>query len=234
LEKLNSIYWQYLEGFNEQVMKDHGLSRNQRFEKEKPLLKPLPASPYELALWKTSKVHPDCHIQVEMNFYSVPYAQVGKTVRVKIGNLVEIFTEDGEMLTAHKRLCGKHKYSTYQEHYPELQLAVARFDIHHARSKAKKIGIQTEKVVEELLNNSHPYKYLRRIQGILRLVESGNVNSNSMEFACEQALMCKNLRLASIKSTAQYHQLNGAKPTLTTPKRDLKEVHLRQPTLWEE
>jgi transposase len=229
LDKLNSFFWEYLEGLNEQVMKDHGLSRNERFEKEKKLLLSLPTTRFELVTWKTCKVHPDCHIQVEKNFYSVPYIFVGKSVRVKIGNLVEVFDEEGtEVLAAHSRLDGKHRYSTRNEHYPEPQLAVARFEIHHAKSKAKKIGSNTEELVDSLLNISHPYKYLRRIQGILRLVESGSIAKLSMEFACEQALIHRKLRLDFIRSTAHYHQLNGARPTLSTPIRNPNEIHVRQ------
>jgi transposase len=228
LSKLNYHFWDYLEALNNQVMKDYGLSRNERFEKEKPLLKPLPATRYEIGIWKSAKVHPDCHIQIERNFYSVPYTNVGKVVRVRIGHIIEVFSEDGELLTAHQKLNGKHQYGTHDVHYPEPKLAVARFEIHHAKSKAKKIGTHTEKLVEHLLNISHPYRYLRRIQGILRLIDSGSIVATSLEFACEQGLVNNKLRLQFIKDCAEFHQLNGARPILTTPKRDIREVHLRQ------
>jgi hypothetical protein len=38
-------------------------SRDERFENEKALLKPLPQSPYEISEWRSAKVHPDGHIQ---------------------------------------------------------------------------------------------------------------------------------------------------------------------------
>ena len=52
-------------------MKDYGVSCNQSFEQEKKQLKGPPPSPFELSEWRQAKVHPDCHIQVEKNFYSV-------------------------------------------------------------------------------------------------------------------------------------------------------------------
>ncbi len=62
-----------MERLNHQVMKDYGVSRAQRFEKEKEALKPLPLSRFEISEWRSAKVHPDCHIQVDKNFYSAPF-----------------------------------------------------------------------------------------------------------------------------------------------------------------
>ena len=65
-------------------MKDYGVSRNQRFEEEKKQLKAQPPRlPFEISEWRQAKVHPDCHIQVEKNFYSVPFVYVGQRVRVQ-------------------------------------------------------------------------------------------------------------------------------------------------------
>jgi hypothetical protein len=38
-------------------------------------------SRFEISEWCSCKVHPDCHIQVEKNFHSVPFLAVGTTVR---------------------------------------------------------------------------------------------------------------------------------------------------------
>jgi len=72
-------------------------NRAQRFEEEKKQLKVLPPSPFELSEWRAAKVHPDCHIQVEKNFYSVPFVYVGQNVRVRLTDkLVEVFNEDSQ------------------------------------------------------------------------------------------------------------------------------------------
>ena len=73
LSELNACFRDYLKRLNHSVMKDYGISRAQRFEEEKKVLKPLPPSRFEMSEWHSAKVHPDCHIQVEKNFYSLPF-----------------------------------------------------------------------------------------------------------------------------------------------------------------
>ena len=172
LEELNQTLRDYLHRLNREVMKDYGVSREKRFEEEKKQLKALPLSPFELSEWRQAKVHPDCHIQVEKNFYSVPFVYVGHKVRVRLTEkMVEVFSEDSQPLTAHTRLMGIGQFSTYDFHYPEKKLAVARFEIHHALAQAKKLGPHVEKLVGELLSGQHPLRHLRRVQGILRLAK---------------------------------------------------------------
>ena len=147
LQELNQTLRDYLQRLNGAVMKDYGVSRNQRFEEEKKQLKALPPSRFEISEWRAAKVHPDCHIQVEKNFYSVPFVYVGQKVRVRLTEkMVEVFSEDSQPLTAHTRLRGIGQFSTYDFHYPEKKLAVARFEVHHALAQAKKLGPQMVKL----------------------------------------------------------------------------------------
>jgi transposase len=167
LEELNEALRQYLERLNHQLMKDYGVCRAQRFEEEKKHLKALPSSRFEISEWRTAKVHPDCHIQVEKNFYSVPFLYVGQKVRVRLTDkMVEVFSEDSQPISAHSRLTGIGKFSTYDSHYPEKKLSVARFEVHHAKEQAKKLGAHVEQLVEKLLSTDYPLRHLRRVQGL--------------------------------------------------------------------
>ena len=124
LAELNQTLRQYLERLNHQVMKDYGVSRAERFEEEKKHLKPLVSTRFELSQWRGAKVHPDCHIQVEKNFYSVPFVYVGQQLRVRLTEkMVEVFSEDSQSVSAHGRLTGVGKFSTYDSHYPEQNSA---------------------------------------------------------------------------------------------------------------
>ncbi|MGE5581422.1 MAG: Mu transposase domain-containing protein, partial [Bacillota bacterium] len=59
---------------------------------EKPMLKALPASAYEFAIWKRVKVNIDYHIEFEKNFYSVPYQLVKQDVEIRVtAKVVEVF-----------------------------------------------------------------------------------------------------------------------------------------------
>ena len=221
---LNQALREYLAELNSSVMKDYGVSRCDRFEKEQEHLQALPVSAFVFTEWKSSKVHPDCHIQVGKNFYSVPHAFVGRTVRVRLSaRLVEIFTDDAEPITAHARITGEHRYSTDLRHYPEAKLATASFGIHQAQAQAKRVGPETEKLIEHLFALSHPLKYLRRVQGILRLAEKKRVSIKALEYACKIALTLKNTRFAIIEAIATHHDKNGPRPVnlqTTLPKRE--------------
>ena len=62
LGKLNLALWDFLDRLNGQKMKDHGVSRKERFEIEKAKLLPLPHEKFEIPEVKEATVHPDCHI----------------------------------------------------------------------------------------------------------------------------------------------------------------------------
>lgn len=227
IAELNQTFWTYLKKLNHQTMKDHGISRAARFETEKPLLKAIPTNAYELCEWKECKVHADCHVQIENRFYSVPFAYVGRVVKARLTTrLVEIFNEDREPLAVHMRLNGKVRVSTQEDHYPEKKLSLTKFEVRHAKNEATRIGPKTKAVIDELLDQEYPLRYLRRVQGILRLVQSGQVSRESLEYACMQGLTFRKLHYDYIKSTAKFYQINGNRPVAVAPLREPTEVHL--------
>ncbi len=229
LPELNQTLRDYLERLNHEVMKDYGVSRSQRFAEEKKQLKPMPLTAFELSEWRQAKVHPDCHLQVEKNFYSVPFVYVGQKVRVRLTDkIVEVFSEDSQPLTAHTRLRGIGQFSTYDFHYPEKKLSVVRFEVCHAQQQAKLLGPHVEQLVEQLFSGSHPLRHLRRVQGILRLAKRYPITPEALDHACQRALTFNKTRLAYIKDCARYFVAHGHRPTLLTPKRKADTVHLHQ------
>jgi transposase len=229
LEELNQALREYLGRLNREVMKDYGVSRAQRFAEEKKHLKPFPTSPFEMSEWRAAKVHPDCHIQVEKNFYSVPFVYVGQKVRVRLTDkMVEVFSEDSLPLTAHLRLRGIGQFSTYDFHYPEAKLAVARFEVRHAQEQAKTLGPNVEQLVGALCSGQHPLRHLRRVQGILRLSKRYPITAEALDHACQRALTFNKKRLAYIKDCALYFVSHGQRPTLVAPQRKPDTVHLHQ------
>lgn len=229
LEELNQALRQYLERLNRQVMKDYGVCRAQRFEEEKKHLKALVPSRFEMSQWRGATVHPDCHIQVEKNFYSVPFVYVGQRLRVRLSEkMVEVFSEDSRSVSVHSRLSGIGKFSTYDSHYPEKKLSVARFEIRHAQDQAQKLGSSVEKLVDQLLSSEFPLRHLRRVQGILRLAKRHPITAQALDHACQKALCFNKTRLAYIKDCALYFVAHGQRPTLLAPHREADTVHLHQ------
>ncbi len=75
LSDLNAAIAELLDDLNNRNMRHFGKSRRQLFDEiEREALAPLPERPFEYAEWKTAKVHPDYHVEVDKTFYSVPHA----------------------------------------------------------------------------------------------------------------------------------------------------------------
>ncbi len=228
--ELNNRFKIFLEKLNQSAMKDHsGVSRLDRFENEKHLMQSLQTCNYELSTWKTCKVHPDCHVQVDNKFYSAPHQYVGLTVKVRIkNNTVEVFSVDGEPLCVHTKIKNSERASTIEAHYPEEKLAASRFEIKHALRQASLVGAKTDEFIKKLFTDQYPLKFLRRAQGILRLVQSGQVSKENLEYGCGKGLLFNKMQFGYVKSAALFHKSGGGKLCTVTPERDLKHSYLRQ------
>ena len=77
----------------------HGTTKEaplERFEQvERARLLPLPPTPYDLAIWKSVKLHRDGYVVFDDAFYSAPYRLVGQTLRVRGGSQqVRLYASD--------------------------------------------------------------------------------------------------------------------------------------------
>jgi transposase len=229
LDDLNRSFREYLETLNTSMMKDWGVSRAERFAGERDLLNVCPAKNWEISEWKSPKVHADCHVQVLKKFYSVPYRNVGQEVRVRVtSKLIEIFDQELNPLCAHGRLLGKETYSTDERHYPEEKFALTQFSVQLALREAERVGVETTKLVSDLLNGSYPLRYLRRVQGILRIFQSGRTTREGLEHACKMGMTFKKTQFSYIKATAEYFDRTGNRPSVvrSAPKREASSIYL--------
>ena len=142
--------------------------------------------------------------------------------------MVEVFSEDSQPIAAHSRLSGIGKFSTYDSHYPEKKLSVARFEVHHAKEQATKLGSHVEQLVDKLLSTDYPLRHLRRVQGLLRLAKHYPITPEALDHACQRALSFNKTRLAYIKDCALYFVRHGQRPTLSAPHRQADTLHLHQ------
>ena len=226
LHALNAALTEFLFGLNSEVMKDHGVSREDRFTHEAAHLQPLPATRFELVEWREAKVHPDCEVQVDKNFYSVPHTLIGKSVRVKLGaNTIEIFDTNLGRVTGHARFRGIGHHSRYDWHYPAERLQLARYEVRHAREAADTIGPQTRAVIDVLFHGAWPLRGLRRAQGVLRCART--FGNDALEHACGKALMFKKYRVDFIKDCAAAYRHGEAKfEAAQAPARDDATLYL--------
>ena len=119
LAELNEAISEKLYEFNHKPFQKKEGSRATAFKEEKPFLLPLPAVPFELAMWKIATVQYNYHISVEKQNYSVPYEYIKQKIDVRLtSHTVEVFFE-GNRIASHPRLYGRpNQYSTLETHMP--------------------------------------------------------------------------------------------------------------------
>ncbi|MBP3812842.1 MAG: IS21 family transposase, partial [Acidaminococcaceae bacterium] len=164
-------------------------SRYEIFRNEElPLLAKLPATPYELAEWKSATVQFNYHISVNGMLYSVPYEFIKRKVDVRITEkVVEIFYNHNR-IASHGRLYGrKGQYSTVTEHMPPDHQIFLEWNGDRFRKWAERIGNNTYNVVNAILSSQRvEQQSYRSCMGILKLAEKHS--AQRLEAACKIAL----------------------------------------------
>jgi len=117
ITELNKVIWSILAQVNAKPFQKLEGSRKSFFESmDQPALFALPGVPYEFAFWRKLRVNIDYHIEVDHNYYSVPYQLVRKQVDVRItATTVEVF-HHGERVSSHIRRQGRGRFSTETSH----------------------------------------------------------------------------------------------------------------------
>lgn len=215
---LNQDLWDFLKVRSKQVMKDRGFTRDELYLKEMEFLSPLPQYDYEIYYFKKAKVHPDCHLQHEKNFYSVPYKYVGKEVTVKFNKKLVFILWDSEVIATHKAQEGTGKIMTITAHYPEKKLVEMQYIVQALYKQSRLIGENTYCLVKRLFTEpKYPLKNLRKAQSILSFEKRyGKV---VLESACEKALLFDKLSYRYIKSCVENYRLNSTQSITKAPQR---------------
>ena len=108
-------------------------------EEERHTLLPWDGEPYEIADWRTAKVHPDHHIQCQQALYSVPSDRCppGRKVEIRLGSQLVHIYHRGELIKTHVRQA-KGGRSTDPDDYPaELSPYTTRSPDRIKRNAAK-------------------------------------------------------------------------------------------------
>ncbi len=158
--ELNGRPFQKLEG-----------SRRSLFEElDRPALRPLPAERYQFAQWRKARVNIDYHIEVDHNYYSVPYTLVRKEVEVRLTlGTVEAFFR-GRRVASHIRACGRGRFVTDEAHMPEAHRRQRDRTPSWLIAQAEAIGPETGKLVRAILRERpHPEQGYRSCLGVIRL-----------------------------------------------------------------
>ena len=187
LAELNEAIWEKVRQINDRPMQKLGVSRREMFERlDRPVLKPLPSSRYEMRQWKTCGVNIDYHVEVDHNFYSVPHTLLYEKVEARFTQCtVEIFVKN-DRIASHARLPGRGRHSTTPEHMPAAHRAHAEWSPSRLISWGEKTGPATGRVVAEILRRyPHPEQGYRSCLGLLRLSKA--YGPERLEAACNRA-----------------------------------------------
>jgi len=119
IQSLNKAIVQKVKEHNQTRMQQKGYCRQEKFlSDEKHVLKPLPATGFEIKYYKELKVAQNNHIYLsnDKHYYSVPYAHIGSRAKVIYTRSMVYIYVKGEQVAVHRRSYAMGKYSTEKEH----------------------------------------------------------------------------------------------------------------------
>jgi transposase len=169
-------------------------------ELDAPALQPLPAQRYELAYFKTVKVHIDYHVEVDKHRYSVPHALVGQVLEARHTRFTVEILHRGQRVASHVRNNRPGGFSTVTAHMPAAHRAHMEWTPQRLIDWGKTIGPATAVAITRLLaEHKHPEHGYRSCLGLLSLAK--RYSKPRVEAACMLALQigtCKYIHVRDI------------------------------------
>ena len=201
LAELNAAIRRELQALNERPFQKLPGSRIELFaELDQPALQPLPATRYELALWRKAKANIDYHVQVDWHNYSVPYRFTNQAVEVRLSaHTVEIFHR-GQRIALHPRSHQGGGFTTDPAHRPKAHQRHIEWTPARLIGWAQKqVGPQCAAAATYILEHKpHPEQGYRSCLGLMRL--SRHYGGARLEQACHRALLLDVCSYRSIQS----------------------------------
>ena len=231
--ELNRALREQLEAYNNRAFQKLEGSRASLFlELDKPALKALPRTRYELAQWKRATVHIDYHVEVDKHRYSVPYQLVHKQVDVRsTQSTVEVFF-NGKRVAGHQRSPHKGRFTTQKEHMPKSHREYAEWTPQRLIRWASKTGEHTAALIEKILESRpHPQQGFRSCLGIMRL--SKRYGDGRLEAACTRALHIQSHSYKSVESILKHGLDQQPLPKPPSKQPAIEHINLRGATYYQ-
>lgn len=200
LSELNLALAEKLERYSERPFQEFPGCRRSLFEElERPALKPLPETRYELAQWKKARVHLDAHVLVEKHHYSVPHALLREEIDVRLTARVVEFFHQGQRVANYVRSFQPGRFTTVRAHLPEVHRQNGEWSPARLIRWAATFGSHTKGfIISVLESRSHPHQALRTCLGMLRLGKT--YGPSRMEAARARAQTIGGFRYQSLHS----------------------------------
>jgi transposase len=187
-------------------------------ELDRPALRPLPAVPYEFAVWKTATVNIDYHVEVDRHWYSVPYQLVGERCDIRVTAAIVEVLHRGRRVASHPRSGEQRRFSTDAAHMPEAHRRQAAWSPSRIVVWAGGTGPATAALVAAIMaSRPHPEQGFRGCLGIMRL--GRRYGPERLETAAARALAIRALSYRSVESILRNGldglPLPGSEPVTT-------------------
>ena len=189
LQDLNSRPFQKLPGSRRSVF----------LEIDAPALSSLPLQRYEMATFKTVRVHVDYHVDIERHYYSAPHPLIGQSLEARITRAGVELLHRGQRVAAHVRSDKVGQFTTLDAHMPANHLAHRHWSPQRLIDWGLSIGVSTGGLIQKLLERfKHPEYGYRSSLGLLAL--SKRYGKDRLEAACALALSLGTCRQQHVKS----------------------------------
>jgi len=227
---LNQAMIPLRQALNNRQMREYGASRQELFERiEKPALRELPQSRYEVCTSKLARVNIDYHIEFEKHWYSVPYQFVRQEVCIRATeHKISVFL-DNQCIATHPRVRTPYRFSTNSSHMPANHRAIRFCRGEGFLLWATGVGESTKALVDRILSDArHEQQAYRTLLGIQRLAKT--YSPLALEQAAKEAnrigkLSCKSLRTIIARNYAEKIKCQETSSIIHSNLRDPKIYH---------
>lgn len=212
LSELNAAIKKNVIAHNQTRMQQYPYTREERFlSLEKPCLKPLPETAFEIKYYAKMKVATNNHIYLgrDKHYYSVPYQWIGWNVKVAYTRTMVWIYADGQQTVTHLRSFGPDPYTTNKDHlcstHQHYMNRSPDYYINLARRKTPVLGELFECLFKD--GSRPPEQLYKSCEGILHLHRK--TEAGLFEKACHLAIAEEQLSYGFIKKVIGNKALTG-------------------------
>jgi len=227
ISQINEAFKPLLKKLNQDNLQGKSYSRESVFLKdEKPYLKDLPSSLFDVQKSTKAKVQMNYHVILgeDKHQYSVPYQYVGKSTQiVYTGSYVHVYC-GSERIAVHQRDRRNHAYTSLPVHMPENHvrfLEQAGWDASYFKRQAKIIGENTLWAMTEILKSKSLIEQTyNSCLGILSL--SKKYSPQRLERACAKVRTTHRVNYGIIKNILKNNmdKIESQSKLFTLPQHD--------------
>ena len=156
----------------------HGTTRRQVWQQfvdvEKGQMRPLREKAFPFFKLGERKVDVQGHIEVQGNFYSVPYQLIGTYVKVHFNAQFVQVLQAGAVICQHGTAVGRARASSLLEHRPPYKPVSLEAEERLHLDRARAIGPNLHRLIDKLLMKQE-VSGIKRVRGMMRLRQEFSV-----------------------------------------------------------